>query len=148
MSAPGQGLGAGRAAQAALAYLDAGYAVIPIKAGTKKPRIKWTAFQTRLPTRAEAEGWWRQWPDAGVGIITGAVSGIVVIDIDPRNGANVSDYEALSPVAADTPSGGLHLYVRYADWVKSGTGVRPGVDVQADKKYVVVAPTQRPDGTR
>jgi hypothetical protein len=29
-------------------------------------------------------GWWKRWPDANVGIVTGEVSGIVVVDIDPR----------------------------------------------------------------
>ena len=29
--------------------------------------------------------WWRKWPNANVGVITGERSGIVLVDVDPRN---------------------------------------------------------------
>ena len=35
---------------------------------------------------ADVEAWWRRWPDANVGVVTGRVSGIVVLDVDPRSG--------------------------------------------------------------
>src|SRR6516225_10610028 len=38
----------------------------------------------------QISAWWVQWPDANVGIATGAVSTLVVIDIDPRNGGDAS----------------------------------------------------------
>ena len=31
-------------------------------------------------------GWWQRWPRANVGFATGAASGLVVLDVDPRNG--------------------------------------------------------------
>lgn len=34
--------------------------------------------------------WWERWPDANIGIATGALSGLVVVDIDPRNGGDES----------------------------------------------------------
>ena len=30
--------------------------------------------------------WWTEWANANVGIVTGAQSGLIVLDIDPRNG--------------------------------------------------------------
>ena len=32
--------------------------------------------------------WWTDWPDANIGFATGAASGIVVLDIDPRHGGD------------------------------------------------------------
>src|SRR5262245_17069661 len=37
---------------------------------------------------ATITAWWQQWPDANVAIATGAVSGLVIIDVDPRSGGN------------------------------------------------------------
>src|SRR5258707_9686763 len=34
--------------------------------------------------------WWRWWPSSNVGIATGVASGLLVLDIDPRNGGEAS----------------------------------------------------------
>jgi hypothetical protein len=34
----------------------------------------------------QIKAWWEKWPQANIGVATGAKSGIVVIDVDPRNG--------------------------------------------------------------
>ena len=34
--------------------------------------------------------WWREWPDANVGIRTGAESGLIVLDVDPDHGGDES----------------------------------------------------------
>ena len=46
---------------------------------------------------AQIASWWRRWPSANVGIVTGAISGIVVLDVDPRHGGN----EALAALEAE-----------------------------------------------
>ena len=74
-----------QAGRAALACLARGWSVIPVKAFAKRPIVRWEAFQNRLPTREEVEGWFRRWPDANLGIVTGAISGLVVLDVDPRH---------------------------------------------------------------
>ena len=38
----------------------------------------------------QVQRWWRRWPDANVGVVTGAVSGLVVLDVDPRHGGGDS----------------------------------------------------------
>jgi hypothetical protein len=48
----------------------------------KAPLILWTEYQDRRPTRQELEDWWRRWPQSGVGILLGPVSGLVGIDVD------------------------------------------------------------------
>ncbi len=65
--------------------------------------------------------WWSRWPDANVGIATGARSGLLVLDFDVQRGGRES-YEALTAehgdsfartVAVQTGGGGLHLYQRW-----------------------------------
>jgi hypothetical protein len=36
-------------------------------------------------------GWFQAWPDAGIGIVTGTISGLVVLDIDVRHGGGRED---------------------------------------------------------
>ena len=74
--------------KAALLYRDKGFSVIPVK-GNKKPYIPWTEFQERKATVEEIEQWWKKWPGANVGIVTGKISGVVV-KADPETGEALS----------------------------------------------------------
>jgi len=87
--------------------------------------------------------WWLRWPGANVGVATGAESGLIVLDIDPRNrGDGTFDglrdrYGELpeGPIAR-TGGGGRHLLFRYpGERVRGSLG--PGVDVQGDGKLIV-----------
>ncbi|MCH7480859.1 MAG: bifunctional DNA primase/polymerase, partial [Chloroflexi bacterium] len=48
------------------------------------------------------EAWWSKWPHANIGIRTGAESGLVVIDLDPRHGS-VESVKALEKANAEFP---------------------------------------------
>ena len=76
-----------RLAEHALAYLAKGYSVIPLRVGDKRPAISWSEYQKRKPTEDEVKGWWAQWPDANIALVTGAVSGLWVLDVDVKGGA-------------------------------------------------------------
>jgi hypothetical protein len=89
--------------------------------------------------------WWQEWPDANLGIVTGTVSGLVVINIDPENGGDAS-FEELrqqfpdafrEPLEVRTGSGGTQLYFECRHSLPSRRNIRPGVDVMADDDYVV-----------
>ena len=56
----------------------------------KHPIESWKQYQSRRPSKAEIRAWWAQHPDANVGIITGSASGLVVVDVDPRNGGQTT----------------------------------------------------------
>lgn len=76
---------------AALKYLNAGLCPIPTwpDAG-KNPKLKDMAqFHDRLPTVAEIERWWRRWPNANIGLVTGYHNGYVGLDFDSQ-----ADYES------------------------------------------------------
>ena len=73
---------------AALSYRKHGLSVLPIQSREKRPLIQWEEFQNRISTDEEAKSWWATWPDANVGIVTGAISGLVVIDLDNAEAKN------------------------------------------------------------
>ena len=100
--------------------------------------------------------WWKWWPTANVGIATGVPSGIVVFDIDPRNGGDVSDEQLRKEFPAAfaellevrTGSGGAHLYFECRSPTPSRANIRPGIDVKADGGYVVAPPSLHISGSR
>jgi len=99
--------------------------------------------------------WWTQWPDANVGIATGQDSGLVVLDVDPRNGGDESlrDLQRLHgslppTVEAITGGGGRHIYFRHPGpcTIPNRTGILPGLDVKADGGFVVAPPSRHISG--
>ena len=74
----------------------------PCKPG-KHPRI--SDWQTRATVDPKLiREWWRRWPDAGVGIVMGAQSGVIALDVDPRNGGDESLVD-LKPLNEPSSSG-------------------------------------------
>jgi hypothetical protein len=141
---------------AARAYLARGWSVIAIEPRGKRPRVPWTAFQHRLPTQAELDEWFRRWPDANVGIVTGGISGLVVVDVDPRHGGDRSLQEREracgripTTVEAATGGGGRHLYFAHpGGTVGNRVGLAPGIDLRGDGGCVVAPPSMHSSGRR
>lgn len=135
---------------AALDYLARGWQPLPIVPRKKKPLIDWKEFQYRLPTADEVRGWWERWPDAGVGLVTGALSGFVVIDIDSEAAAQafkelVGDVVTLTSVTAR----GRHLFFKHAGFpVGNRVRILDAMDVRGDGGLVVAAPTVHETGVR
>lgn len=137
-------------AQAALRYLDVGFSVIPVLPRDKRPLLLWRDFQARRPTRPEVVSWWRRWPEAGVAIVCGRISGLAVLDGDPRNGeglAALADRLPTTP-AVETGGGGWHYYFRLppGERVGKAPGLLPGVDLQAEASYAIAPPSLHPSG--
>lgn len=140
----------------ALRYLKKGWSIFPVSAPDREPMLKWKEFQTRQPSVAEVQAWWRRWPNAGIAIVTGRVSGLVVVDIDPRKGGNV---EGLPPtdLTSWTGGGGMHYFYAYPENFEGSVPQqangpahpdeqRRGKDVRGDGGYVVAPPSIHPSG--
>lgn len=86
-----------------------------------------------------------------IGIATGEVSGIWVLDVDVKNGAKgqqsldglIAKYGALpETVKARTWSGGTHYFFRMPEGgMGNRTNVMPGIDVRGTGGYVVAPPS-------
>jgi hypothetical protein len=140
----------------ALAYRARGWSVIPVQARAKRPLVAWRVYQHRIASEDEIQGWFRRWPDANVAVVTGQVSGIVVVDVDPRHGGtdSVAAAEAESgllqaTVEATTGGGGRHLYYAHpGPAMTNRVGMLPGVDLRGDGGCAVAPPSVHPNGRR
>lgn len=136
-------------AETAAWYGRRGLHVHPLRPGGKLPRLeRWQERATTEP-RVIAD-WWSRWPDAGVGIATGAASGVVVVDVDPRHEGDES-LRDLEREHGETPAtwrcltagGGLHIYFRHPGGrIANRVGLWPGIDLRGDGGYVVAPPTE------
>ena len=58
-----------------------GLAVIPLAPGSDEPLVEWEGYQTRPPSGDEIDEWWTRWPDAGLAVVLGPVSGLVAVGV-------------------------------------------------------------------
>lgn len=133
----------------AKAYDKLGWVVMPIKPNDKRPIIKnWSEIQSNDETLDKFKD------TSNIGIIMGATSNIVCIDVDVKNTDGVATLEKLEEqlgelpptVMSETPSGGIHYYFKYVKGIRNRKDVGEGIDIQADGTQTVEAPSQI-DGT-
>ena len=135
----------------ALEYLNQGYSIIPLQPKYKipYPGFKWAEFNDRKPTIKEVRQWWKMYPEANIAIITGKISGIVAVDIDIKSGGDFNEVYEMSPteLISQTGTGGYHLIYTYP---KNGLPIKnkvtPGVDLRADRGYIVAPPSLHENG--
>ena len=130
--------------------------MIPIEHRGKRPLVAWLDLQSRRATLEEADAWLRRWPHANMGIVTGPVSGLVVLDIDAGHGGAVSlaqlesEHEPLPhTIESVTGGGGRHLYFAHpGEMVANRVGLRQGIDLRGDGGCVVAPPSVHANGRR
>ena len=124
------------------------FSVIPVRRD-KKPYIKWERFQKERPPEKQVKDWWEKYPEAMIGIITGKISDLAVIDIDTDEGFDEIDKiipRSLYTRTVNTPKGGQHLYFRCPDEIISNNArTIPGCDFRAEGGYVVAPPSINAD---
>jgi hypothetical protein len=136
---------------AALRYAEQGLPVFPCKNDPANPKqhkapLTEHGFKDAKTDAGVIRRWWKRWPNALIGLPTGKITGIAVLDLDRKNGkdgfAAVPDWERRTPVIARTPSGGAHLYFKNADGLYcTDSKIAPGVDTRADGGYAVLPPS-------
>lgn len=139
---------------AAARLLARGWSPIPLLPRDKRPLLRWEPFRHRRPLPAELAAWAARWPEANLGVVTGAVSDLVVLDVDPRadGEASLAALEAVfgrlpATLVVRTGGGGRHLYYRHpGEPVRCAVGLRPGLDLKGDGGYVVAPPSLHPSG--
>ena len=122
-----------------------GFSIIPIDRASKQPAARWKEFQQRHSTDRDWRGWFPSRRPCNLGIVTGAVSGIVVVDVDSDAGrAYVAKHLPPSSMRVATGGGGEHHYYRHPGGVvhnkvrlPGDAGDRVAVDVRGDGGYVI-----------
>jgi len=142
--------------QAALDYLHHGWSVIPVREKEKRPAVPWKAYQTRLVSEDTLHDWYQKKPENNVAIVTGALSGLIVVDVDPRHGGKESlrklerEHGQLpQTMESITGGGGRHLYFAHPGGVVTNrTNIEPGIDLRGDGGCIVAPPSVHPSGKR
>ena len=136
-----------RMVRAAVELCGLGLATIPVEPESKKPLVMGFQNWRKAPSANSIEGWWQKYPEAGLGIPTGRLNQLTVVDVDDRGLIE----DALirfgsTPLQVSTPSGGRHLYYKHAGERNAVRVHDCKIDVRGQGGFVVVPPTARLDG--
>lgn len=132
--------------EAALAYARRGWSVIPLLPRDKRPAVEWEAYQRERASEEQIHHWWQENPAYNVGVVLGAVSGLVAVDVDLRTGGrSVRGLDhGLTPVVMTKR--GFHWYYRHPGGKVSRARLLPGLTLLGDGNYVVAPPSVHPSG--
>lgn len=155
-----------RTLECALYYIFMGWKVLPLhtmidgkctcgRADCASPgKHPTTANGVKDATTDEAAV--RRWFDGGppynIGIAAGRDTGLVILDVDPKNGGSesIKHYRLPRTMEVITGSGGRHYYFAYPEGVEIRNSVSKlgaGLDVRADGGYVVAPPSVHASGS-
>lgn len=154
----------------AKAYAERGWPVFPVHQITpegrcscgqptcsspgKHPRTE-TGLKEASTSLEQIEQWWSRWPDANIGIATGSLAGIVVLDLDVDKNGELSlnrleaeHSELPTTTLAATGGGGLHYVFQHPGGsVRNSAGkLGEGLDVRGDGGYIVAPPSTHSSG--
>lgn len=156
-------------------YIEQGFSCFPLSLNEKRPLARWKQYQTGYALEEDIDEWHDNGAprtDAETGevkgrdsvfnlaIVTGAISGIVVVDCDNEQAMEYAKENGLtSPVAVKTRRG-MHYYFRHPNNGRrfrnkaggkptDGWPYLPGLDFRGDGGYVVAPPSVsvNPDGS-
>lgn len=128
-------------------YLRRGLCVIPIIPRGKRPSVAWEIYQKRLSTETELASWFGNGTSANVGIVTGHVSGVIVLDVDGPEGAESLRGREMPPTPTTKTARGEHRYFRWPGFpVKNAVRLAPGLDIRGDGGFVVCPPSIHESG--
>lgn len=142
--------------QAALAGRRRGWSIIPVRPRAKAPLIRWKPFEAKRADEEQLRKWFTRWPDANLSVVTGRISGLVVLDVDPRHGGDRSlgrlekqHGQLPETVSSRTGGGGRHYFFRHpGKAVRNRVGFEPGMDIRGDGGSIVLPPSVHPSGKR
>jgi hypothetical protein len=131
-----------------------GWSIVPQRRGEKKPCIRWKEFQERIPSPKELKSWWATWPNAGLALVLGPVSGVFVVDVDGKEAHDALLRRLGSPPEAPKVISGsgkpyrYHLYFRHPDieTKAKGTPWHPKLEFRGHRGIVIVPPSLHPSG--
>jgi len=161
---------------AALNYAAMGWKVFPchfVRTGAKgnacscgksdcgspgKHPITAQGFKDSSSDPVKIANWWNSHPSANIGVATGVESGIVVLDIDPKNGGSEGYEEFCSThgtlpdtCEVETGGGGRHIILGHPGDMRipnSSEKLGKGLDVRGDGGYIIAPPSNHISGKR
>jgi hypothetical protein len=146
-------------ARSAQRYIDNGLPVIPIAPGTKMPgeyagnrwrgMNDWRRYSMRLPTELELD-LWQAWPDAGLGLLLGPLSGIIAVDVDTDDSYVLQKLNKIIPPSPVRKRGkkGYTSFFRFNGEVNKSWRIngKPVMDLLCEGRQTLMPGTIHPDG--
>lgn len=142
--------------EAACFYVEEGYAITLLGDGGtdngKKPRRRgWT--KSLIKSIADCRDCWGKYPNANIGLLTGSVNSLIVLDVDFDHGGKkslerlVRFHSPIPPTVRQCTGRGEHYFFACDAVVRNSVGLLgEGLDVRGDGGMVVVPPSIHPSG--
>ena len=133
-------------------YANHGWSILPVKPDEKRPYMQnWLQYTKERAGEQVLSGWFTHLSGAGVGVVTGKVSGILVLDVENHCPQPIEEILRKYPtnMVSRTGSGGYHLFYQYPSnkgRVSNRVRLFDGVDLRADGGFIVLPPTKHPSG--
>lgn len=119
------------------APVSQGWSIFPVQIRGKRPLCEWKKFQREHASPDQVREWATR--ESNVGIVTGRISKIVVLDLDNEEAIAEAKRLGLPHTPTVRTGKGLHAYFRHPGSfdVSNATGILPGADIRGDGGYVV-----------
>lgn len=132
--------------EAALAYAELGWPVLPLKPRQKQPATKHGLHDASI-SRSVINEWWDRWPTANIGLRTGIA--FDALDLDGRSGVEAlykmkPEYYHPGPISAT--GNGYHLLFKVSGSKNHAKMADVPIDFRGKNGYIVVAPSVHPLG--
>ncbi len=115
----------------------------------KRPVLySWDEYKQRRPTKEEVTSWFTEYPDANIAIITGDVSGIIVMDLDsPDAEQYAKDKGCFDGTPRVVTGRGSQVYLQHPEYpVHNSSNRALKIDIRGDGGYVVAPPSMHGSG--
>ena len=134
----------------ALKYVDNGWSVLPVRPEEKRPFMtNWLQYTKTRANKDMVSNWFSKLSGAGIGVVTGKISNIIVLDVENDCPIPINKLLEMYPtqMVSRSGSGGYHLFFQYPTTIaKVSNRVRifDGADLRADGGFIVLPPTMHP----
>jgi hypothetical protein len=129
-----------------LRAVERGWSIIPLRLNKKPFMSRWKEFQKRRASIEEVKDWARELNPPAWGLITGAISGVFILDFDKGDGGLKTLARLKLSPHVQTGRGGVHVYFQHPGYhvptlngkAKPALGkAYPGLDQRGDGGYAV-----------
>src|SRR5690606_37887295 len=112
----------------------------------KLPLGRWKPFQQVRASDETIAQWAGR--ESNIGIVTGAVSGLLVLDLDNADAVGEAERRGIPDTVAVKTANGLHYFFAHpGGTIGNRAGIFPGADIRGDGGYVVAPGSIHPSGT-
>lgn len=134
--------------EAALTYQARGWSIFPIVPLAKTPIINWKPCQRKAASEEQIKKWWKDFPFSSIGLATGKISNLIVLDVDGEEGAKYIKDRGIPPTPCVKTKKGYHYYFKHPGFSVQNFAKKKGLDLRGDGGYVILPTSKHPSGIK